>query len=157
MLGDGSVLLVERMGTGEVCNELHSPSAYKLARQRWETEGLTTDLTSQWAGEDGASWQLPSSLSPLLRPVFTQLASLVMMVVVVEWRWRQQQRASWSPVGRAGWEGSQHELSEDCQGCWEAGCSPICSAWCSNREHIQQICITIHTIIFSDCIMFPIP
>ena len=27
-------------------------------------ERPTTDLTSQWAGEDGASWQLPSSLSP---------------------------------------------------------------------------------------------
>lgn len=113
-----------------VCNELPSLSAYKSGRA---TMRPTTDLTSQWAGEDAASWQLPSSLAPLLRPVFTHPASLVMMVAVVERRWQQQ--ASWHPVGKAGWEGSQHGLSEACQGCQGAGCFSFFSARCCNREH----------------------
>lgn len=68
-----------------VCNDLHSPSAYKSARRRQETERPTTDLTSQWAGEHGAGWQLPSSLS---LPPFYAPSSLSQPPWWWWWQWR---------------------------------------------------------------------
>ncbi|KAI3363792.1 hypothetical protein L3Q82_001400 [Scortum barcoo] len=58
----------------------------------------------------------PSGTAKPVRGYVKRPASLVMMVAAVERRRRRQQRASWRPVGRAGWEGGQHELSEACQG-----------------------------------------
>lgn len=46
-----------------------------------------------------------------------------MMAGAVKKRRRRQQWASWRPVGRAHWEGSQLELSEGCQARCRAGVS----------------------------------
>lgn len=100
----------------------------------------------------GSSHLLPPP--PFLRPVFTQPASLVMMVAVVERRWQQQ--ASWRPVGKAGWEGSQLELSEACQGCQGARRAPFFSTRCCNREDTwthtgKKMCQNAtHKMIFMD-------
>lgn len=61
-------------------------------------------------------------------------------------RRRRQQRASWRPVGRAHWEGSQLELSE--------GCQARCSAGLSRRDTItghthaadSDLCIFIYGV-----------